>query len=344
MSLEKPDALTFLKRTPQTDAKDEEAARWTDEFPVLDRGVYFSDRVRAALLDLRRGIDMEKNLRLLREWRNRMVEDVLLGMWAQMNVMVCRMMINEPLLPDGPRYGMPPALNIHCAVRWEDPRYSDPLRSVLAVLRVGREHREHYDRITISTRDFLAFWRSEEVLGFMRYLRHHERSPEHNYDHPDYEPALRNAIANGLTRLSAPMPIPPDLPIPPEMLGFTAMRQVAEQILGVRVEVEDVSYVAGATGGGTRLREKVLPFGLLLFSCTKDDGDPAAMDFYNGKVPARLLKGTGLSEQVGPVAYVAEQRREETEEGAEPDEIILRALRCGGPRKHRATATAVLRV
>lgn len=251
----------------------------------------------------------------LRDWDNRIAENLLLGIRWRMNSIACAMMIDSfsynrlGVNISGATWGMPSNLKVTVGTAWSTAATATPLSDIWGMDQVASlAYGIRYDKITMTTPDFRNMVATTEF-------------------------ANKATLVLGANFLLAPTAIPTKED--PRTMA------IAAQVLGKTIELDDFQFNT-RNNAGTLTTARALPTGTVLLSRTQDENDDNVMDFSNGipteSVVASMIGGgpDGINNQYGPLAYWTGRP------DLNPPDITAWGVCKGFARKHVPEATAVL--
>ncbi len=340
-----PGDLRFLGRTPLVPAVDDEImARFTGYVTIADiiaddqkAVVYSTDKIsyegtnipnlkhgRALNQSMLNQLDSiarnnpQADMTLFRNYRNRVLDGLLLGVRQRMEALLVAMALDGlsydrlGIIMSNVTWGMPSDLKATPNTSWDTANTATPVDDILAVALIGStRYGQTFNRVTMSTPAFRYMIATTEFQSKARaYL-----APNVSY--------TNLAIAN-----------------------LEQQRALAQNVLGMQIELYDSRYWT-QNENGTLTSAPFLPITKVILSNTADDNDPMAMDFANGIVTESIvadLVGSNIigslgGPQRGPVAYATP-----TSTDLNPPGVTMWGVARGFPRKHKLQATAVLTV
>jgi hypothetical protein len=247
-------------------------------------------------------------------WETVTARDLVRGINDRKNQLICAMMCDNLSYTGlgvsiNGSWGMPSDLKFNAAASWGTTGSSTPITDILtARLYAQQKYGETYDRLTLTTPDFINLVSSTEFKQLV--------------------PGLVNA------------------PIP--TTGYNArdprMLQFASQLLEMEVEQEN-KLIFNQNADGSISTTRVLPQGTVLMSVAADDKDSTAMDFANAVVTEATVAGmvgdpdnVAGGQQFGPFGYFTGNS------DLNPPNLIAWAVARGFPRKFRKTCTSTINV
>lgn len=250
----------------------------------------------------------------LRDWDNKLAENLLLGVRHRQNAMACAMMIDSfsydrwGVKISGGTWGMPAGLKVTVGTAWSNVN-ATPLSDIFGMDQVANlTYGITYDKITMSTADFRNMVKTTEF-------------------------ANQATMILGANFLLTPAAL--------QTKNDSLMLQQAQRVINKTIELDDFQYTT-KSNDGTITSTRVLPTGTVLLSRTQDEGDESVMDMANG-VPTESIVGgmTGEDEipadQAGPLAYFTPSAP-----NLNPPGVVAWGVAKSFPRKHVPEATAVL--
>jgi hypothetical protein len=253
----------------------------------------------------------------LADWDKNLAANLLLGVRWRMNALACAMMIDSfsysrlGLVISGATWGMPAGLKVTVGTAWSVAATATPIADIFALDQYARlNYGIMYDKVTMTTPDFRNMIATTEF-------------------------ANKATLVLGAYFLTTPAALPTKQD--PRML------QIAQQILGKTIELDDFQYNTRANDG-TLSTTRALPTGTVLLSRTQDEGDGSVMDMANAIPTESVVAGlTGGNEfgampanQYGPIGYYT--RRPDFN----PPDVVAWCVAKSFPRKFVSEATAVL--
>lgn len=339
-----PADLKFLARTPIVPAEDSEImARFTGYVTIADiiaddqqAVVYTTDKISfestaipnikhgkpltQAMLNQLQAINagMVADMGLFSDYRNRMIDSLLLGVRQRMEALIVAMAIDAisydrlgiKITSGG--WGMPSDLKITPAVSWDNPTTATPVDDIWgARLIASTRYGQTYDRVTMSTQAF-------------RYM----------IATTEYQNKARTYLAPNVSFVNL------------SQSDLNSMTNLAANVLGMAIELYDSRYWTQAADG-TLSSTPYLPVTKVVLSSTTDDNDPTAFDFANGVTTESIVSSLAPSNAIGdlggpmrgPIAYSTIANA-----NLNPPQIQMWGVARGFPRKFRRQATAVLTV
>ena len=342
-----PDGLRFLARTPIVPAVDSEVmARFTGRVQIADlvaddqkavtysngrytfegtaipnikHGQHLTQEMINQLLGLQvSGVGAEDETGLINDYQNRTIDDLLLGVRQRMEALCVAMAIDGlsynrlGIIMNNVTWGMPADLKVTVAITWDNAGTATPVADLLAVqLTANVRYGQKFDRATMSTQAF-------------RYM----------IATTEFQNKARGYLAPNVSFVNLALD------------SLEMMRQLAERVIGMTIELYDTRYWS-QNPDGTLTSAPYLPIVKVVLSFTGDDNNPAASDFANAitteSVVAELASNTGIvgslgGPQRGPIAYAT------VPHDMNPPNVTYWACARGFPRKHRLQSTAVLTV
>jgi hypothetical protein len=250
----------------------------------------------------------------LRDWDNRLAENLLLGVRWRMNVMACAMMIDSfsynrwGIKLSGATWGMPANLKVTVGTAWSTAATATPLSDIWAMDQVASlAYGITYDTVTMTTADFRNMIATTEFANKATLI-----------------------LGANFLLTTAAMPTKQD----PRMM------ELAGQVLRKTIVLDDFQFNV-RNNDGTITSSRALPTGTVLLSRKQDEGDGNTWDMANGVPTESIVSGMvgnapDIGEQYGPLGYYTAR-----EDLNPPDVTAWAVARCF-PRKHLPEATAVL--
>jgi hypothetical protein len=255
---------------------------------------------------------------LFSDYRNRMIDSLLLGVRQRMEALIVCMQIDAiaydrlgiKITSGG--WGMPSDLKVTPNVPWDTAASATPVSDIWGVRLIARtRYGQDYNRMTLSTTAFRYMIATTEFQAKARlYL-----APNVSFTN------LNSADISGMINL-------------------------AQNVLGMEIELYDSRYWAQAADG-TLGSTPYLPIVKVVLSSTSDDNDPTAFDFANGVTTESVVSSLAPTNMIGdmggamrgPIAYSTVANA-----NLNPPQIQMWGVARGFPRKFRLQSTAVLTV
>jgi hypothetical protein len=293
----------------------------TNVIPNVKHGERIGQKLLNRLQRLKEGtLAVTSGENRLKDWEMQIAENIILGIRWRLNAMACAMMMDTftynrfGVQIAGATWGMPSDLKVTVATAWgANPTTADPLGDILAIDQTARlKYGIEFDTVTMGTLDFREMTATTSFANRASLIlqAHFLTGP--------------NAL---LTRADP------------------QMKQLAQQILGKEIVLDDAVYNERANDG-TITTTKVLPRYKVVLSRSSDHGNAQAYDMANGTPTEATVADmigsapAGLGrEQYGPVAYYTPQA-----EDLNPPGIVAWGVARCFPRKFIPEATAVLTV
>jgi hypothetical protein len=288
----------------------------TNVIPNLKLGKRFSQTMIARLNRIRnnlRGGNVRGDLDMFQNWEARAGRDLLRGIREQRNALICAMQLDSVVydrlgIKITGSWGMPADLKFTPATPWTNPAALAVTDTLSAKSYAANTYGEVYDRMTLSTADFINFVSTTEF----------------------------KQLVPGL--IGQPLAATAFNPRDQRMANY------ASQLLGMDIELDDKLLFNQASGGNVA-NARVLPAGRVILSVKADDNDDTAMDFGNAIVTESQVAGlvgdpdnVAGGEQYGPFGYFTGNA------DLNPPNLIAWGVARGFPRKLRKTCTAVMTV
>jgi hypothetical protein len=298
------------------------------EIPNLKLGSRVSQHMINRLARLRQNISGANDVRYFTDWENTLAESLVTGVRQRMNALIMAMWMDASSydrygikLTDA-SWGTPSNLKVNStgADMWNAPTTATPITQILTLANeiAPDKHGEVYNRITMSAKAFRNMIKTAEYKALVSTeLRFEFKTP--------------GTYANNVGTSGSAM----------NMSDYGMHRQQVANLLGMELEIYDGHFYE-RSNNGQRSQVRYLPEDAVILSNSQDDNDGTAMDFANGIVTESIVSplighgGIG-GEAFGPIAYFTGN------ENLNPPDIVAWSVARGFPRKHRETATAVIR-
>lgn len=297
------------------------------EIPNLKLGSRVSQHMINRLARLRQNVSGANDVKYFTDWENTLAESLVTGVRQRMNALIMAMWMDASSydrygikLTDA-SWGTPANLKPVAATAWNNTA-ATPITQILTLKNdVGAElHGEDYNRVTMSAKAFRNMIKTTEYQallgGELRF---------------DFRTAGIDATGGTSVHQGSAM----------NMSDYGMHRQLVANLLGMELELYDGHFFE-RSNNGNRSQVRYLPEDAVILSDSRDDNDGNAMDFANGIVTESIVSplighgGIG-GESFGPIAYFTGN------ENLNPPDIVAWSVARGFPRKHRETATAVVR-
>jgi len=246
-------------------------------------------------------------------FEQRAAANLIIGVRQRMNALICSMMLDSTVynrlgVQINGSWGMPNDLKVTPTNLWSDAANATPITDILTLVDyAATTYGESYDRITLSTAAFRQAIKTAEFKNLLPGL---------------FKAAVPSTAFNALQG---------------QMKGW-----LSDVLNGMEIEISDTKYQT-RTEAGTLTTTAVQPVNKVILSSRSDDNNAATWDFANGIVTESIVAGLVGNydlggEQFGPVGYYTGRP------DLNPPDVRAWAVARGFPRKHRATASAVLTV
>lgn len=339
-----PADLKFLARTPIVPAEDSEImARFTGYVTIADiiaddqqAVVYNTDKLAdesTAIPNLKHGKPLTQSMLnqlsainagnvadmgLFSDYRNRMIDSLLLGVRQRMEMLIVAMMIDAitydrlgiKITSGG--WGMPSDLKITPAISWDTPNTATPVNDIWGARLIAQvRYGQTFNRVTMSTQAF-------------RYM----------IATTEYQNKARTYLAPNVSFVNL------------SQSDLNGMTMLAQNVLGMQIELYDSRYWT-QNADGTLTSTPYLDITKVVLTSTADDNDPTAFDFANGTTTESVVNSIAPTNVIGdlggpvrgPIAYATVANI-----NLNPPQVQMWGVARGFPRKFRLQASAVLTV
>lgn len=338
-----PATLRFLNRTAQVNATDGEimgrfdgdvlaadliaddqaaVVRATGKFtfernkiPNLKHGTLITQDMLNLLDRINQGGGIPADLGILGDYKNRIMDGLLLGVRQRMNALIAAMWIDAlnydrlGVKIQNATWGMPAALKVTPATPWTDTS-ATPITTIqtLAGETAAETYGEAYNRITMSSRAFRRMIATTEFTAKAQ-LYAQQTFPAGSFPGNDTQ----------------------------------MLRILAGRILGMEIELEDTRYKTESPAG-VLVSAPYLPANKVVLSNSADDNDPNVMRWGNGVVTETVVSsladvgmiGKFAGPEYGPVGYTTATHN--------PPQVTVWGVGRGFPMKERLSSTAVITI
>jgi hypothetical protein len=294
----------------------------TNNIPNIKIGKRFSQAMIQRLRRIKANLTspgIKGDVTMFTNWENNAALDLLRGIDERKNALICAMNLDAVTydrlgVKINGSWGMPGDLKQNASAVWVNGdgtfnANATPITDVLTTkVYAESTYGEQYDRMTLSTPDFLGAVASTEFKQLI--------------------PGIVNApiLTTGYNTRDVRMP------------------RFFSELLQMEVEQEN-KLMFTQSEDGSMPNSRVLPLGKVLLSIKADDNDASAMDFGNAIVTEALVAGIvgdpdnlPGGERPGPFSYFTGNA------DLNPPNLIAWAVARGFPRKMRKTCTSVMTV